>query len=399
MKLVERAKSTWAKVRASLRSISDPHLAEMFSLGTPNYAGVNVSEHSSLSLSAVWRAVSLISGTLASLPLRTVREVDGQRTQVRSVLDNPGGAAMTRFEWVEMIVVHLLLHGNAFLVHVYNGAGALAALIPIHPACVTVDWADGQLGMRKVYTVTLDDGTRREFDDTTMTHLMGMSLDGLRGMSVISQARNGFGTALAGDRAAAKVFSTGALYGGLVTPDEDVESDEALEIKKSLNANGLGWEHAGEIIVMNRRLKFQPWSMSMEDAQFLESRQFAIEEIARWFGVPPFELMQTEKQTSWGAGIEKQQLALARQVLGTWAERISQRLTRLVPQRFVVFDFAGLERPTPEKEIQLLIAQVQGGILTPNEARRLRHLPPIEGGDTLAPLSQMTQQEEEAVPV
>jgi HK97 family phage portal protein len=138
--------------------------------------------------------------------------------------------------------------------------------------------------------------------------------------------------------------------------------------------------------------------MSSVDAQFLESRQFSIEEISRWFGVPPHMLMQTDKQTSWGTGVEEQHRALGRTVLSPWAQRFEQRCSRLLPQpRFVEFDFAGLERPSPKDEIELLMKQTGGKpILTVNEARAIRNLPPVDGGDVLiqAPVAPATTDEE-----
>lgn len=369
-------------------SIADPATAAWLGAGTANYSGVQVGEGSALGISAVYRAVSLISGTLASLPMRTMREIEDTRTVVGSFLDDPGGPdGPTPYEWRETVLAHLLLHGNAFLAHVFNGGGGLAALVPIHPLAVQVEWARdeaGKLTNRKLYTASLADGTRAVFDDTTMTHVPALCLDGLRGLSPISVARNSLGTAIAGDRAAAKLFADGALISGMVTPEEDLEPGDVKRIRDDLNQNVLGWENAARIAVLNRRLKFTPWTMSMEDAQFLQSRQFQIEEIARWYGVPPYELMQTEKQTSWGTGIEAQQRGLARQVLGPWAARIEQRLSRLLPApRFVRFDFAGLERPTPEQEIALLIQQVGAGLITVNEARKIRGMDPIGDGDAL----------------
>lgn len=398
VKLWNQAKQVWQSLRASW-SISDPKLIELFNLGPQNYSGVTVSEYSALGLSAVYRAVSLVSSTVASLPLRTLREMDDTRKRVPSFLDNPGGPnGPTRYEWTETVMIHLLLHGNAYLLHMYNGAGTIVALVPIHPLCVDVDWETDSTAGRKVFNVHLDNGKTVPLTQEQMTHIPAMTLDGLKGVSPIWVARNSLGTALAGDNAAAKLFATGALYGGIVTPDDDVEEKEALEIKASLNANGAGWQHSGEIIVMNRKLKFQPWAMSMEDAQFLQSRQFSIEEIARWFGVPPHLLMQTEKQTSWGTGVAEQNRGLARYTLSSWTSRIEERLSRLLPSpRFVEFDYAGLLKPAPEQEIPLLIQQVQAGLMTVNEARRIRGMDPVEGGDQL-PVSSVPEQEPEAVP-
>ena len=377
----------WPRRRAqpenATYSISDPILAEFLGVGQPNFSGVIVGEQSALGISAVYRAVALISGTIAGLPLRTLRDVGDTRTRVSSFLDNPGGPnGPTPFEWMETILLHGLLHGDIFLMHVFNGAGSVAALVPLHPLCVTVQWANVPGG--KLFTATLVDGTRHTFDSTTLTHIPFMSLDGLRGLSPIGVARNSLGTAIAGDRSAAKMFSTGALFSGMVTPEEDVTEEEAKTIKASLNAKVSGWENAGEIAVINRKLKFTPWTMSMEDAQFLQSRQFQVQEIARWFGVPANLLMDPGAVSTWGTGVEIQNRGLARYTLASWTSRIEQRLSRLLPApRFVEFDYAGLLQPSPELEIPLLLQQVSGGVMTVNEFRRMRGMDPINGGDVL----------------
>lgn len=373
----------WRKTEQRSVSIADPVLAEFFGVGNRSYAGVTVSESSALGLSGVWRACMLVSGTIASLPMRTLRDTaDGRRERVGSFLDDPGGPdGLTPFEWKETVLLHQLLHGETFLAHVFNGGGGLAALAPIHPLAVGVEWErdeNGKATGRKQFTVTLDDGTTRVFNQDTMTQVMGPSLDGLRGLSVIGVARNSLGTAIAGDRAAARQFASGLMIAGLVTPEEDVTEAEGKVIKEGLQSKVSGVDNAGEIAFINRKLKLTPWTMSNEDAQFLQSREFSIEEIARWFGVPPFELMQTSKQTSWGTGVESRQRGMARTVLAPWAIRLEQRLSRLLPKpRFVEFDFAGLERPTPEQEIELLIKQVDAGLITVDEARHIRNMEPL----------------------
>lgn len=365
----------------------------MLGAGGGNYSGVHVDESSALGLSAVYRAVSLISGTIAQLPLRTLRERAGRLDRVPSVFDDPQGAVggMTRYEWVETIMLHLLLHGNAYLTHVYNGAGALMALMPQHPMCVEVYWPtqdDLKAGRMPAggrwYVVTDMWGQRTIHDATTLTHVSAQSLDGLKGLSPLTIARNSFGTAIAGERSAARMFSQGAMMSGLAVPDDDLEPDELTVAKQELNRHMLGWENAGSIAVVNRKLNFTPWTMSAADAQFLQSRQFSIEEIARWFGVPPHLLMQTDKQTSWGTGVNEQNRGLGKFTLSPWTSRVEQRLSRLLPpQRWCEFDFAGLERPNVETEIDLILKQVEGGLITTNEGRALRNLAPVEGGDTL----------------
>lgn len=374
---------------SDLLSVGDPALAGYFGL-TPTYAGVQVGEGSALAISAFWRAMLLISGTIAGLPLKTYRDTaEGERQRLKSWLDDPGGVyGQTPYEWKETCLLHALMHGDAYLQHVFNQGGLLIGAVPVHPLAVAPEWEKdqqtGRITGRKLFRATLVDGRQRTFNEYEMTQVMGPSLDGLRGLSLIGMARNSLATTIAADRSAARMFGNGALISGLVTPEEDITEPEAKEIKAGLDRKMGGWENAGELAFVSRKLKFTPWTMNAQDAQFIESRQFQIEEIARWTGVPPHLLMQTEKQTSWGQGVESQNRGLSRFTLATWTSRFEQRLSRLLSRpAFAEFDFAGLERPNPEQEIDLLIKQVQAGLITPNEARKIRNLPPIPGGDQL----------------
>lgn len=381
--VIRRAVSAVRRAIVGQTGVRIEDAARMFG-GPANYSGVLVNESVAMGLSAVFRAVALIAGTIGTLPMRTIREIGpGQTTRMQSFLDTPGGPdGPTAFSWKETLLAHLLLHGDAFLRHLYGGAGQLLALEIVHPLSVQVrrpvkgDKAEPRGG--KWFIMQTVDGPLR-LDASGMTQIMGLSLDGLRGLSVVAQARNSLGTAIAGDRAAAGAFSNGATFSGLVTPtDDELEPDEVDDLRTELDRNAVGWDNTGKIVFLNRKLQFTPYSMSLEDAQFMQSRAFQIEEIARWFGVPPHLLMQTEKQTSWGQGVEQQNLGLGRFTLNPWTCRIEQALSRLLPNpRYVEFDYAGLERPTPEDEIRLIIEQIQAGLLTVDEGRALRNLPPL----------------------
>lgn len=371
--------------RAQRLSIDNPLVAEFFGGGTPNFSGVHVGQSEALSIAAVWRAVALISQTLASLPSGVIEtDDDGMTRSVSSWVDNPAGPeGQTSFEFWESIYAHLLIHGNAFCLITYNAGGGVAYLKTLHPSGVSIEV---DMFGQKTFVISSTEGIVR-LSSRHILHIPGLSFDGIRGLSPIAVARNSLGTAIAGERSAANMFAKGPLLAGLVTPDyEDMTPEDSTAIKEMIDRKMTGWERSGEVAVVNRRLKFEPWSMTMADAQFLESRQFQIEEVARWFGVPPFALMQTEKATSWGTGIESQQRGLSRQVLLPWASRVEGRIGRLLaPRRKHRFDFTGLERPTPEQEIGLIIAQYKAGLLTTNEARAMRHLPPIAGEDQLLP--------------
>lgn len=377
--------------------LTDTQAEILFGPGSQDYSGAGpLGEHGALALSAVWRSVHVIADTLATLTLRTLKgRPNGSIKRVESIFDNPGGDdGPTPFEWKQTLFTHLLLHGNGFEFPIYNAAGAIVRIDLLHPLAVQIvrptleeygDPAKMPVG-GKWFDVSMLDGRLIRFDGRTITHIPAMSTDGLRGMSPLQVARNSLGTAAAGDRAAARTFSSGALMSGIVTPDGvDLEGSDVKKIREELNRNAVGWENAGGLAIVNRALKFQPWTMSAVDAQFLQSRQFSIEEIARWWGVHPSLLMQLDKQTSWGTGIEEQNRGLGRTVLQPWAQCAEQRNSRLLPDKktYVEFDFASLERPSPKDEITLLLAQTGKPFLTVNEARKVRNLEPIPGGDVL----------------
>ncbi|ONI73087.1 phage portal protein [Actinosynnema sp. ALI-1.44] len=383
------------KPTASTISISDPLLIEKLFGGRHSLAGVTVTENTALGISAFFRAGSLICGTLAGLPIRALRinKADDTRQRATSWLEEPAGpGSYTQFEWTEVVSWHLFLHGNAYLLHRYNGAGSLVGLYPVHPLAVTPQWIKDKNGTdtsQKEFLVSLGKSPFGKaqsvtYDETRMTQIMGPTLDGLRGLSVLGLARNGLGTSIASDNAAAKMFGNGLSVSGMVTPEEDVTPDEAKTIKDDLNAKLTGPENAGEIAVINRKLKFQQLSLSAEDAQFLQSRQFQVQEIARWTGVPSNLLMDPGAVSTWGTGVEIQNRGLHRYTLTAYTGRIEQRLTRLLPKpQIAEFDYTAFLRPSPEQEIELLIKQVDAGLLSINDARRIRNMPPVDGGDVV----------------
>lgn len=355
-------------------SISDPAVVTLFG-GQPSLAGVSVTEQSALGLSAVFRSVTLIAGGIATLPLRAIEARNGITQRVDSWLDNPAGG-LTRFELVETTLAHLLLNGNAFLAHVYGGAGQILGVSPIHPQAVSVD-VDKQ--GNKTYKVSLNDGTTQRFTDQTMTHIKWLSLDGIRGLSPLQLARNGaFGTSLAADRSAASLFGSGMRASAIATFDDDTTEEEAKAAQAGLDRALTGEQNAGRIALINRKLSIHPWQLSNEDAQWLQSREFQIEEIARIYGVPATLIGLSDKQSSWGTGIREMHQAMARWTFMPWTTRIEQRLSLLLPAtRKAEFDYRDLLAPDPQTEIELLIKQVEARLLSSAEARAILNRAPL----------------------
>jgi HK97 family phage portal protein len=385
------------------RSIADPTLAALFSPGgTIDLTGIPVGEQSVLGLSAMFRAVSLVSQQLAALPMPTYSVGPNDTRQVvESVFDRPDGdTGQTVFEWKESMIANAMIHGRAYAMINRYAAGGVASLPIVHPVCVRTEEPTQEefASLRPDYQgpamfpvgglwhiIDMGDGRQVKLDGRDVLYVPGLSTDGRYPWGLINVARTSLRTSIAADRAAGNMFLKGALISGLATPEgeEDI-TDDVAEIRRQLNSATAGQENAGAIAIINRRLKFTPWTMTATDAQFMQSREFQIEEISRWTGVPPHLLMQTSKQSSWGTGIEEQNRALGRTVLATWANRFEHRLSRLLAfNRYVKFDFRELERPSPQDEQNMLVNLVNAGVITPNEARKKLHWEPIEGGNSL----------------
>lgn len=372
--------------------LSNPAIAAL--LGYQNITAPSVNADTALTLSAWYRGVMIVSGSIASLPLSAVEHMpDGRCEPVPSMLDNIGGDLWTPAELKRYAMVSLLHWGNTYWQKIFNGAGALVAYNPVHPGCVLPQWDDTRPGGKR-FDVTTNaygpDGsvasTTRSFDPSTMTQIMGLSLDGLQGISPITAARMSLGTGLAGDKAAHRAFSNGALISGMVTPtDDDLGPDEAEQIKRDINTKVLGPDNAGDIPVINRKLQFSPWTMSAADAQFLESRRFQVIEVARWLGLPPHLLSDMENQSSWGSGVAEQNQGLSRYTLQPWTVQMEERISRdLNPgRRRAQFDYAKFVEPSAIDKTNLWNTRVNGGWATPNEARAAVGLPPTAGGDVL----------------
>lgn len=344
----------------------------------------SVTPYTILGLSAVLRSVSIISTTIAGLPLRTYERQGDERLRIPSVFDDPypGIDGLTPFAWTETILIHLLLWREAFLWHEkIDGQGEILIYRPICPdAFSPVTRVNG----KRVFKFT-DPETKelKEVGSEQITYIPGPSIDGAKGHPLLYAARNIFSAALAGDKAASKTLSLGIRLAGLITPGEgeDIDPSEGEEIVKQLRPSLLGPENAGNIAFINRRLKLDPWTPTNVESQWHETRLEVLGEIERLFGMPPHLLADTEKQTSWGTGVAEQNLGLSRYTLRGWSDRMEQVLSIRLPggpkAQFCEYDYKGLLQGTPAAEIELIIKQVDAGLLLPDEARRLMNLPPL----------------------
>lgn len=343
-------------------------------------AGVPVSPETAPTFVAVYRAWSLIAGTIGSMPLKSFRK-DGAEAPSK-ILEAPS-RSQEPGEFIETLLVHMLGWGNAGATVARDGLAAAAKLDLVHPSRFTTKaapiTADNPTGL--AHDVTQADGqvaTLAPYPYGPFLHFPALSTDGLSGLSPVTVARETIGVGLAQELTAAKLYSSGLLSSWLVTSAEQLNEAEAKSIKAKLMSLVAGVRRAHEPIVVDADLKLERLSMSPLDAQFLESQQFSDSRVAMLYGIPPAMLGMTEKSTSFGAGLSEMDNWLAQYTLGLWAKRVEGRLSRLLPRgQKAKFVMDAVLRGTTRERYETYDIAIKAGFMTKDEARELENRPPL----------------------
>ncbi len=374
------------------RHPGDPALAALFGLSATTKSGASVTALTSLQVSAVYSCVGIISDSIAMLPLTLFRNLaNNSREKARDhslyrVLSRRPNRWQTRFEWVRMMISHVLLRGNAYSQIIRGPRGQVVELIPLHPDRVTPFWAPD--GRPAYYYEPLTGSPVTLFMDE-VHHLRGLSDDGLIGMSPITLHREAIGLAMTTEEHAARLFSNGAQIGGYIKHPK-VLSDEAYDhLRKSWADRYSGVANAHKPAILEEGMDYVRLGMTSDEAQFLESRKYQRGEIASIFRVPPHMIGDTDKSTSWGSGIEAQGIGFVTYTLGPWTTCSEQALERdlllstdeeLYSIKYIT---AALMRGDSVARKDYLLGMVNGGLMLPEEARALEDLNYLPGLDKM----------------
>ncbi|MBW5815870.1 phage portal protein [Yersinia kristensenii] len=352
-----------------------------------------------IQLAAAWACVRLISESVSTLPLKLYKRMpDGSRGtatdhQLYPVLCRSPNSEMTPSRFMLMLVASICLRGNAFIEKRMIG-NRVVSLIPLLPQNMVVKRLDsGQLE----YTYT-ENGKKRVIPVKTMMHIRGFGLDGMCGLMPMNTGRDVFGSAMAIEESAAKVFENGMQNSGFLTSKTALTKDQRDKLRSSMTAF-TGSKNAGKTMVLEADLTYQSVTMNPEDAQMLESRSFSIEEICRWFRVPPFMVGHMTKQSSWASSVEGMNLLFLSNTLRPLLVNIEQEISRCLlagdEDYFAEFSVEGLLRADSAGRSAYYTTALQNGWMNRNDVRRLENLPPIDGGDiytvqlNLTPLDQL----------
>ena len=359
-------------------------------------SGKTVTERSAMQMTAVYSCVRILAEAIAGLPLHlyTYKEDVGKEKAIGHPLylllhDEPN-PEMSSFVFRETLMTHLLLWGNAYAQIIRNGKGEVVALYPLMPNRMTVDRdSSGQLfysyQMNNSDAPTMKTGTVI-LKPSDVLHIPGLGFDGLVGYSPIAMAKNAIGLAIATEEYGAKFFANGATPGGLLEYPGTVKDPD--RVRESWNKGFSGSQNAGKVAILEEGMKYTPISIAPEQAQFLETRKFQINEIARIFRVPPHMVGDLEKSSF--SNIEQQSLEFVKYTLDPWVVRWEQSLSRALftpeekKQYFFKFNVEGLLRGDYQSRMNGYATARQNGWMSANDIRELENLdriPAEEGGD------------------
>ena len=359
-------------------------------------SGKRVNERSSMQMTAVYSCVRILSEAVAGLPLHLYQYTD--KSSKEKAVDNPlyfllhdePNTEMTSFVFRETLMTHLLLWGNAYSQIIRNGKGEVMGLYPLMPDRMAVNRDEkGRLYFEYMVSSddakTLKDGTVR-LSPYDVLHIPGLGFDGLVGYSPIAMAKNAIGLAIAAEEYGSKFYANGATPSGILEYPGTVKEPD--KVRESWNAGFGGSSNAHKIAVLEEGMKYTPISISPNEAQFLETRKFQINEIARIFRVPPHMVGDLEKSSF--SNIEQQSLEFVKYTLEPWLVRWEQAMQRaLIPQDdksryFIKFNVDGLLRGDYQSRMQGYATARQNGWMSANDIRELENLdriPVEDGGD------------------
>lgn len=362
----------------------------------PTTSGKSVNEFTAMQTTAVYSCVRILSEAIASLPLHVYRYKGAGKERVFDhplyhILHDEPNSEMTSFVFRETLMSHLLIWGNAYAQIIRDGAGRVVALYPLLPNKITV-YRDKNGEIYYAYTRSSDENPNFKEYGTVMLrredvlHIPGLGFDGLMGYSPIAMARNAVGMTIACEEYGASFFANGANPGGVLEHPGVLK--DPTKVRESWNSIYQGSNNAHRIAVLEEGMKYQQIGIPPEEAQFLETRKFQINEIARLYRIPPHMVGDLEKSSF--SNIEQQSLEFVKYTLDPWVIRWEQALARslLLPeekkQYFIKLNVDGLLRGDYQSRMTGYATARQNGWMSANDIREMEDLNPIapkEGGD------------------
>jgi HK97 family phage portal protein len=349
--------------------------------GFSTWSGAVVNQQNSLQLGAVYACVRLLSDTIAALPTDTYVRRNGDRVPYRprpAWVTEPDGPGSSRIDYMQQIVVSMLLSHGAVVQILRGGNGDVVALVPLDPTRVDVR-RNPQTRQREFVV----DGGQSVLPADDVLYIPEMRRPGaLKGVSRVDEVKQTLGLAKALDEFASRYFSNGANTSGIIEFPGNLTQEQAKDLVDTFEAGHRGLRKAHRPGVLSGGAKFEKTGADGEQAQMLESRQFAVEEIARIFRVPPHMIGSLQPGAASYASVEANGIQFVRYSLLPLVAKIEEAHTRILPgDVFLRLNMDGLLRGDSATQAQIFSTALQAGYMSVNDIRRLMDMRPVEGGD------------------
>ena len=378
--LLERITNVFIPPKTQKRDLS---LNSIF----PQYNVIDTDK--ALTLTAVWCAIRLLAESVSSLPVSVYSKqpngdkVEDSKSPIYNLVKFKPNYYQNKITFFEFIMLSICTTGNAYVQIIRNNSGTPTQLICLDPDSVTVVINNNELFYQFINTGKIDSGG--VLDSSDVLHFKTLTDDGVTGISPIDQCANALKWGNSLEEFGSTFFSNGAKPSSILQTDRAL-SDTALQrLKTSFNNNYGKLKNSNSTIVLEEGLTFKPISISPEQAQFLSSRQFSIEEVARIFNVPPHMLKDLSKSSF--NNIEMQSQEFVTYTLMPYITRIEQEInlklfrTNELGKTFVEFNVNGLLRGDVKSRTEAYKTAITNGYMSINEVRQKENLNSIEGGD------------------
>jgi HK97 family phage portal protein len=359
-------------------------------------SGQEISPGSMLAVSAAWACTWLIADTISTLPF-ILNQREANNAYGAPAFDNPlytvlgqrPNTYMPSAEFWQYIVASELLWGSGYAVKTLNGKGDVISLQPLLSQWMTpYKLPTGELRYR--YQPGFAPEPQEDYSQAQIFHIKDRTLDGITGLSRIQYGRNSMGIAQAVERATGDTFKNGMRMGGFITNSKSLNTAQKDEIRASLRKFRTGGEDSAGFMVMEAGMGFESLTMNPQDSQLLASRQFSVEDVCRWFGVPPVLIGHgAPGVTTWGTGVEQLLIGFVSLTLRPYVRKLEQavQFSLLKPADrstvYLTIDTDDLMGADSAARSALYSTYAQNGIMTRNEIRAKEDLAPVTGGDKL----------------
>ena len=378
-------------------SISRQELGDYIGFSVDTYSGRKVSPAMAMKLTAVFGCVRVLAESVGMLPCFLYQSTDNGRVKapkerLYSLLYTAPNDYMTPQEFWEYLIASLCLRGN-FYAYKVKALGEVVELLPLLPGSVQPKLDEN---WNPVYQVTFSDGSCDVLSQDEIWHVRTFTTDSLVGLSPISYARQAIGLGLATEEHGARLFGNGAVSSGVLQTDQTLTDEAYKRLKENFQEQHQGLSNAHKPMILEMGLKWNQISMSAEDAQFLETRKFQLEEICRIFRVPLHMLQNTDRATF--NNIENLGMGFVNYSLVPYLTRIEQRINLGLVNKekrgqfYAKFNVGASLRGDMKSRYESYATGINWGILSPNECRDLEERNPREGGDVyLTPMNMTTK--------